>query len=82
MCTLDSSDQGMNKLNTHGFAQGNPTSAKGERVLRNKWGSGIKGFQRWIKITNRLVAELWVIQDGLTMETNMGVQVLHVESDA
>lgn len=54
----------------------------GGRNLEERMRRGNYRFSKEDSYHHSLVAELWIIMDGLTVTINMGMHVLHVESDA
>lgn len=70
---------GWYKLNTNGASLGNPGLAGGGGLIRNSQGNWIKGFSRSIGFTTSVMAELWVLRDGLQLAIQLGLNSLVVE---
>ena len=79
-CTKPSS--GWHKLNTDGASLGNPGKSGGGGLIRNSQGNWIKGFSRPIGFTTSVMAELWVLRNGLYLAIQLGINFLEVELDA
>ena len=79
-CTKPSS--GWNKLNTDGASLGNLGKSGGGGLIRNSQGNWIKGFSRSIGFTTSVMAELWVLRNGLYLAIQLGINFLEVELDA
>ena len=70
------------KLNTDGSAMRNPERAGGGGLFRHQDGVWLKGFARGIGYINSLLAELWVLRDGLLLANEIRIQQLIIELDA
>ena len=70
------------KLNTDGASLGNPSKASGGGVIPDHRGEWLKGFSRGIGSTTSVVAEFWVVRDGLLLAVQMGIPLLEIECDA
>lgn len=57
---------------------GNPRPTGCATILRNHLGEWVKEFQRKMRITNSLVAEVWGIRDDLLLTKNMGILDIYV----
>ena len=74
--------QNWHKLNTDGSSLGNPGRAGGGGIIRNANGEWVGGYARAIGITTSAAAELWALQDGLTMCIELNLPVVIIELDA
>lgn len=54
----------------------------GEGILRNEHGGWISDFQRFIGVTNSLIAKLWTLRYGLTLAKKLNMDLQYVERDA
>ena len=70
------------KLNTDGASLGNPSKAGGGGVIPDHRGEWLKGFSKGIGSTTSVVAEFWVVRDGLLLAVQMGIPLLEIECDA
>ena len=73
---------GWTKSNTDGASLGDSGVAGCGGIVRDEKGNWVAGFTRRIGITNSFKAELWGLQDGLTMCSNLNISSLIVELDA
>ncbi len=60
---------------------GNPGPASAGSLVRDSDGRWIRGFSRFIGITNSFVAELWGLKDGLNFACNLNICKLIIEID-
>lgn len=51
------------------------------RIIRSRYGEWIRCFQRKLRISNSLVAELWTIRDGLQIAKDLHTDFIYVELD-
>ena len=70
------------KLNTDGFAKGNPGLASAGSVIRDHRGSWIGSFNRAIGHTHSLAAKLWGLRDGLSIARSLNIKKLLIKTDA
>ena len=75
-------DSGWFKLNTDGSSLNNLGIARGGGLIRDDNGSWIVGFARKVGVTTCFLAELWALQDGLSLCVSRKCQVVEVEIDA
>jgi len=69
-------------LNTDGSSLNNLGIAGGEGLIQVDNGSWIVGFARKIGVTTCFLAELWALQDGLSVCVNRNCQAVEVKIDA
>ena len=70
------------KLNTDGFAVGNPGIAGGGGLIHNENGDWIMGLAKSLGITSGVIAKLWALKDGLTLASQLRIADICVELDA
>lgn len=73
--------EGWVKLNTNGSALGVLCRAGASRLLQDKKGNWVRGFARYLRVTNSEVAKLSAIRDGLSLALRLGIQCIKVEPD-
>lgn len=73
---------GLCKLNTDGFAMGNPGLAFVGGLTRDHPGNWIRGFARNNGRASSQAVENWGIRDGSQMVRNLNIQKLIVEMDS
>lgn len=74
--------EGWAKLNSNGFALGNPGRVGGGGVFLNHDGEWIKGYARPLGYTSSCRAKLWALRDSLMLAKEMSLNNLIVELDA
>ena len=70
------------KLNTDGFAKGNPGLASAGSVIRDHRGSWIGSCNRAIGHTHSVAAKLWGLRDGLPIARSLNIKILLIKTDA
>ncbi|XP_023908996.1 uncharacterized protein LOC112020670 [Quercus suber] len=73
---------GWAKLNSNGFALGNPRHVGRGSVIKDHNGKWLKGYTRSLGSTNSCMAKLWALRDGLLLAEEMGLNNLIIELDA
>ena len=56
--------------------------ASGGGLMRDSYGSWIRGFSRLIGASNYLLVKLWALRDGITMAKNLNITKLVINVDA
>ncbi|KAK9984516.1 hypothetical protein SO802_034041 [Lithocarpus litseifolius] len=69
------------KLNSDGSALGSQGRAGGGGVIRNHEGAWIQGYARALGNTNSIIAELWMLRDGLNLAMELRLNNLIIELD-
>ena len=75
-------DLGWFKLNTNASVLLSSNCACGGGLIRDSYGSWIRGFSRLIGASNCLLAELWALRDGITMAKNLNIAKLVINVNA
>ena len=75
-------DLGWFKLNTNASVLLSLNCACGGGLIRDSYGSWIRGFSRLIGASNCLLAELWALRDGITMAKNLNIAKLVINVNA
>ena len=70
------------KVNSNGFALGNPRRAGGGGLIHNNKGEWIQGYVRAIGCTTSVVAELWALRDGIRLCITLKIPAVVFELDA
>ena len=73
---------GFHKLNTNGFAKGNPGLASAGNIIKDHKGSWIGSFNRDIGHTHSLATKLWGLRDDLSLARSSNIKKLLIEIDA
>ena len=61
------------KLNSDGVALGNPSKVGGGGLTRDHQGMWVKGYMRHIGFASNIIAEFWVLKDGLLLASQLGI---------
>ena len=70
------------KLSTEGFSLGNPRLARVGGLICNHNGFWICGFDWNVGYATSVLAELWVLKDGLTLVTSLGFSNVLIKLDS
>ena len=70
------------KLNSDGSVVGNSKKASGGAVLRCSNGNLVAGCLRKLENTSCILAELWVLRDGLLLAKQLNLENICVDMDA
>ena len=70
------------KLNADGASFGNPGTAGGGGLIRDYYGSWVKGYMRHIGFASSITVKFWALKDGLLLASQLGISQLLVELDA
>ena len=69
-------------MNSDGASLGNPGKAEGGGLIRDSQGNWVKGYMRNIGVATNIIAEFWVLRNGLTLASQLGITQLLVKLDA
>ena len=69
------------KLNTYGFALGNPRLVGGGGIIRDCNGNWVFGFARAIGFTSSISVELWAVRDGLARCCGLSIAAVEIDID-
>ena len=75
-------DLGWFKLNTYASVLLSSNCAGEGGLIRDSYGSWIRGFSRLIGASNCLLAELWALRDGIAIAKNLNISKLVINVDA
>ena len=75
-------DLGWFKLNTDASVLPSSNCAGEGGLIRDSYGSWIRGFSRLIGASNCLLAELWALRDGIAIAKNLNISKLVINVDA
>ena len=70
------------KLNADGASFGNLGKVGGGGLIRDHYGSWVKGYIKHIEFASNITAEFWALKDGLMLVSQLGITQLLVELDA
>ena len=70
------------KLNADGASFGNLGKVGGGGLIRDHYGSWVKGYIKHIGFASNITAEFWALKDGLMLVSQLGITQLLVELDA
>ena len=75
-------DLGWFKLNTDASVLPSSNCAGEGGLIRDSYGSWIRGFSRLIGASNCLLAELWALRDGIAMAKNLNISKFVINVNA
>ena len=70
------------KLNADRASFGNLSTAGGGGLIRDHYGSWVKGYMRHIGFASSITVKFWALKDGLLLASQLGISQLLVELDA
>lgn len=76
------SPSGWYKINTDGSVSGDTNRVGVGDVIRDRMGSCVPRFARFLGSTNSLIVELWAVREGPILARSLNIQYLIIELDA